>query len=129
MAALPRRLGCTVTHAPASDPLARFSEPTRSWFGEAFAEPTQAPCFHPGEVRDLVEAEDSVLEIHLHGPVTLQGDLLIARSARTANEPTCPSVHEIWRAEGIERTSRNLMRLPGLATVVCDIRNHAIWPR
>jgi hypothetical protein len=34
------------------------------------AEPTQAPCFHPSEVRDLVEAEDSVLEVHLHGPVT-----------------------------------------------------------
>jgi ATP-dependent Lhr-like helicase len=31
-----------VTHAPASDPLARFSEPTRTWFAEAFAEPTEA---------------------------------------------------------------------------------------
>jgi len=34
------------------------------------AEPTQEICFHPSEVRDIVEAEDSVLEIHLHGPVT-----------------------------------------------------------
>jgi hypothetical protein len=33
-------------------------------------EPTQDLCFHPSEVRDMVEAEDSVLEIHLHGPVT-----------------------------------------------------------
>jgi len=31
-----------VTRAPVSDPLARFSEPTRAWFAEAFAEPTQA---------------------------------------------------------------------------------------
>ena len=31
-----------MTRAPASDPLARFSEPTRTWFAEAFAEPTQA---------------------------------------------------------------------------------------
>jgi hypothetical protein len=33
-------------------------------------DPTQGPCFHPSEVRDMVEAEDSILEIHLHGPVT-----------------------------------------------------------
>src|SRR5438477_11319283 len=32
----------TVTHAPASDPLALFSDPTRTWFAEAFAEPTEA---------------------------------------------------------------------------------------
>ena len=31
-----------MTHVAASDPLARFSEPTRTWFAEAFAEPTQA---------------------------------------------------------------------------------------
>jgi hypothetical protein len=36
----------------------------------SLAEPTQETCFHPSEVRDIVEAEDSVLEIHLHGPVT-----------------------------------------------------------
>src|SRR5947207_13048018 len=41
MAGFPRRLRRTVKTAP-SDPLARFSEPTRSWFAEAFAEPTQA---------------------------------------------------------------------------------------
>jgi ATP-dependent helicase Lhr and Lhr-like helicase len=31
-----------VKSAPAADPLARFSEPTRAWFTEAFAEPTLA---------------------------------------------------------------------------------------
>jgi ATP-dependent Lhr-like helicase len=31
-----------VTTATRSDPLAPFSEPTRTWFGEAFAEPTRA---------------------------------------------------------------------------------------
>src|SRR5947207_8051258 len=41
MAGFPRRLRRTVKTAP-SDPLARFSEPTRSWFAEAFAAPTQA---------------------------------------------------------------------------------------
>ena len=29
----------------------------------------QHHCVHPREVRDLIEAEDSLLEIHLHGPV------------------------------------------------------------
>src|SRR5438034_8715633 len=42
MAALPRRLHGTVKQPPTADPLARFSEPTRAWFSEAFAEPTQA---------------------------------------------------------------------------------------
>jgi hypothetical protein len=36
----------------------------------SLAEPTRDPCFQPGEVRAIVEAEDSILEIHLHGPVT-----------------------------------------------------------
>src|SRR5919106_5077550 len=31
-----------VTTATRSDPLAPFSEPTRTWFGQAFAEPTRA---------------------------------------------------------------------------------------
>lgn len=35
-----------------------------------FEDSTQDSCFHPSEVRDIVEAEDSVLEVHLHGPVT-----------------------------------------------------------
>src|SRR5438067_5943889 len=42
MAALPRRLHGTVKQPPTADPLARFSGPTRAWFAEAFAEPTQA---------------------------------------------------------------------------------------
>src|SRR5437762_7348281 len=42
MAALPRRLHGTVKQPPTADPLARFSEPTRTWFSEAFAEPTRA---------------------------------------------------------------------------------------
>lgn len=33
-------------------------------------DPTREPCLQPSEVRDIVEAEDSILEIHLHGPVT-----------------------------------------------------------
>lgn len=33
-------------------------------------DPARDPCLQPGEVRDIVEAEDSILEIHLHGPVT-----------------------------------------------------------
>ena len=37
-----RRLGCTVSSRAVSDPLAPFSEPTRAWFAEAFAEPTRA---------------------------------------------------------------------------------------
>lgn len=35
---------------------------------ESFLE-NQEHCIDPGEVRDLVEAEDSLLELHLHGPV------------------------------------------------------------
>src|SRR6266513_4240602 len=42
MAGLPRRLRNTVKVTATSDPLAMFSEPTRAWFSEAFAEPTQA---------------------------------------------------------------------------------------
>lgn len=33
-------------------------------------DPARDPCLQPSEVRDIVEAEDSILEIHLHGPVT-----------------------------------------------------------
>jgi ATP-dependent Lhr-like helicase len=40
---LAARLNLTVTRAiAAAEPLARFSEPTRAWFSEAFAEPTRA---------------------------------------------------------------------------------------
>lgn len=36
----------------------------------SLGDPARDPCLQPGEVRDIVEAEDSILEIHLHGPVT-----------------------------------------------------------
>ena len=38
----PIDLRSTVASAPPADPLAAFSEPTRAWFADAFAEPTRA---------------------------------------------------------------------------------------
>lgn len=35
---------------------------------ESFLE-SQEHCIDPGEIRNLVEAEDSLLELHLHGPI------------------------------------------------------------